>query len=131
MNIRNFFMLVRTNKIKARAQRAHFSDCTPDCVNCGQREDLLHLFFTCPTLARFRDSCFTQYGLAPATLENLMKLNFGPGKRECGMTLLGAVWYTAYIFSRRGKRTSEAALANIIRAFLKFKNPERFAVCLY
>ena len=131
MNIRNFFLLLRTNKIRSRAQRAHFSDCTPDCANCGQREDLLHLFFTCPTISRFRDSCFIQYGLAPVTLADLFRLEFGLGKRERGMTILGAVWYTAFIFSCRGKRTSETALANITKAFFRFKNPERFAVCLH
>ena len=130
LNIRNFFVSVKTNKVKARAQRAHFSDVSPDCVNCGQREDLIHLFLTCPALTIFRDRCFIRNGLEPVTLENLVKLDFGVGKRERGITLLGAIWFVAHIFSCRGKRITETALANISKSFFRFKHPERFAVCL-
>ena len=123
-SISNFFLLLRFNKIRSRAQRAHFSDIRPECTGCGQHETIVHLFWDCQILKNCIVSCATSFSFGVDDLLGVFK-----GQHNAvGAIIMGAIFFSAHIFSCNGKALFPGAARNMAARMLKLAG--HFDKCL-
>ena len=61
-------ILLKHNKIKSRAQSAHFTDTAPECAGCGQHETVVHLFWECSKFNNCVSLCASVFGMTKEDL---------------------------------------------------------------
>ena len=118
LKTRNFFLKLQHNKLLSRAQRAHFSDISPNCLACGEQENTAHLIYRCQHFQECIQNTALYFGFQK--IEILAALE-GEGRSGIVETIImGACILAALISSSRGKKVSAAMMTNLSKKTLQF-----------
>lgn len=131
-NFRSFFLSLKLNKLKSRAQMSHFTDTNPNCNTCGASCTLIHLLFECQTTRN----------IVHLVMSDLLEINniqyeeiwngkgIQPTLKKASYIILGACIYTIYNLDRRMKKPNLAAARNssllVLKAYAKTRQGEKY-----
>ena len=116
LRTRNSFLLLQLNKLKSKAQRAHFADVTPNCVACGEQENTAHLIYNC---LHFQDCILNTSRFFGFQKIEILAAMEGEGRAGIVETIImGSCILAALISSSRNKKVSTAMIINLAKSTL-------------
>ena len=113
-NFRNFFINLKLNNIKSRAQLSHFTDVEPLCRTCGVNNTNFHMFIQCQTMQDIVNSVLRELlNVADYELVDIYEgSKIDQNLKKVSHLILGACLFTSFHLDKRLKPLNHRAAKN-------------------
>ena len=113
-NFRNFFINLKLNNIKSRAQLSHFTDVEPLCITCRANNTNLHMFVQCQTMQTIVNRVLRELlNVADFELADIYGgFLIEHDLKKASHLILGACLFTSFYLDKRLKLPNYSAAKN-------------------
>ena len=113
-NFRNFFINLKLNNIKSRAQLSHFTDVEPLCTTCRVNNINFHMFVQCQAIQSIVNSVLRELlNVADSELADVYGgFLIDQDLKKASHLILGACLFTSFHLDKRLKMPNHRAAKN-------------------